>query len=207
MIKSVTHILLFMLFVLFIGSVHSQQQNPYEFVNQVASKTFARMKSELTSIEKDPELLRGIVEQELMPHVDHTYSALLVLGPQANKMERDKLVEFIEAFKRYLITTYANSLSYYTDQTVTFEPSKPFDDKASLSIKALIKEPGREIDVTFKVRKSKSGEWKAYDMVAEGISLIQSKRSEFTSVIRQQGIDATIKLMNEKSDKAIVRAK
>lgn len=194
-------------FSAFFSFAQESESNPYVFVNQVASKTFDRMKNEQQQIKKDPEILRVIVEQELLPHVDHTYSALLVLGPQANKMPRDKLVAFIASFKRYLTTTYANSLSYYTNQTVAFEPSRSFDGKGTVSIKALIKEPGRDdIDIVFKVRKNKAKEWKAYDMIAEGISLIQSKRSEFASVIRQQGIDATIKLMDEKSSQPIAPA-
>lgn len=191
-------------FAAFFSIAQENEQNPYVFVNQVASKTFARMKNEQVQIKSDPEILRAIVEQELLPYVDHTYSALLVLGPQANKLPRDKLVAFIASFKRYLTTTYASSLSYYSNQTVVFEPSRNFNDKGTVSIKALIQEPGRDdIDIVFKVRKNKADEWKAYDMIAEGISLIQSKRSEFASVIRQQGIEATIKLMDEKSSQPI----
>jgi phospholipid transport system substrate-binding protein len=54
------------------------------------------------------------------------------------------------------------------------------------------------------LRKSnKTQEWKTYDLVAEGISLLSSKRSEFESMIRQQGIQAVIDVMKNKNSKPL----
>jgi phospholipid transport system substrate-binding protein len=54
------------------------------------------------------------------------------------------------------------------------------------------------------VRKDrKTNQWKAYDMVAEGISMLSSKQSEFESILRQDGIDKVISLMRDKIDKPI----
>ena len=52
-------------------------------------------------------------------------------------------------------------------------------------------------------KDSKTNEWKAYDMVAEGISMLNSKRSEFESILRQEGIDAVIALMRDKIGKPV----
>ena len=49
--------------------------------------------------------------------------------------------------------------------------------------------PRPNIKLEFKLRKeNKSGEWKAFDMVAEGSSLLSSKQSEWNTKIRQEGI-------------------
>ena len=54
-----------------------------------------------------------------------------------------------------------------------------------------IKETGKDdMNLVFKLRKnSKTGEWKCYDMVAEGISLLSSKHNELSGKIRDEGID------------------
>jgi len=69
----------------------------------------------------------------------------------------------------------------------------------------VVKDPTRpDIKIAFKVRRdSKTNEWKAYDMVAEGISMLNSKRSEFESILRTDGIDAVISLMREKIGKPV----
>ena len=94
------------------------------------------------------------------------------------------------------------SLSSYTNQVVEFEPSRPIESKKIVSVKALIKESGKpDINITFQVRRNKENQWKAFDLVAEGISMVQSKRAEFAPMIRQKGIDSVIEFMQEKSAK------
>ena len=53
-----------------------------------------------------------------------------------------------------------------------------------------------DIKLTFQMRKdSRSGEWRAYDMIVEGISLISTKQSEFNRKIAELGLDqVTIEL-------------
>ena len=60
-----------------------------------------------------------------------------------------------------------------------------------VSVDALITESGKpDIHLTFQMRKNKkTGEWKAYDLIVEGISLLSSKQAEFNSRINKLGID------------------
>ena len=77
-----------------------------------------------------------------------------------------------------------------------------------MSVRALIKESGKpDISITFQVRRNKENQWKAFDLVAEGISMVQSKRVEFAPMIRQKGIDSVIDFMREKSTKQSKTAK
>jgi|TARA_R110000868_G_scaffold373740_1_gene637980 phospholipid transport system substrate-binding protein len=179
-----------------------QSDDPYIFVKDVASATFAKMKQNQTLIKSDPDALSKIVEQQLLPHVDHVYAALSVLGTQARDIPREKLELYFEQFRLYLLSTYSNALSSYTNQIVEFEPSRPSDGKKTVSVKALIKEAGKpDISITFQVRRNKENQWKAFDLTAEGISMVQSKRAEFAPMIRQKGIDSVIDFMRETSTK------
>lgn len=186
----------------------NQTDDPYIFVKDVASAVFAKMKQDQKLIASDPEALGIIVEQQLMPHVDHVYASLSVLGTQAKDIPREKLDLYFEQFRLYLLTTYSNALSSYTNQIVEFEPSRPIEGKKTVSVKALIKEAGKpDISITFQVRRNKEGQWKAFDLTAEGISMVQSKRAEFAPMIRQHGIDSVIDFMREKSTKRPKNAK
>ena len=46
-------------------------------------------------------------------------------------------------------------------------------------------------------QNQKTNTWKAYDMVAEGISLLSAKQSELSSLIRQHGIDYVSNMLEE----------
>lgn len=180
--------------------------DPYAMVKDVASKTFDRIKREQQDIKQDPEKLRKVMEEELLPYIDYKFAAFMVLGKHFRSVPEDKLGEYVQVFREYLITSYAIAMGYYDDQEVLFEPSGEWDDKKTVTVRALIKDDDRpDIKVAFMVRKNKkSDEWRAYDMVAEGISLISSKRSEFESILRQDGIEKVIAIMRDTIEKPIV---
>ena len=175
-------------------------QNPYELVKDVATRTFDRIKSNREAIKQNPEMLRTIMEEELVPHIDYQFAAFMVLGKHFKSVPKDKLGEYVTTFRKYLITTYASAMGYYDNQEVLFEPESDFADKKSVTVRAVVKDDSRpDIKIAFKVRKDdRTNQWKAYDMVAEGISMLNSKRSEFESILRQDGIDAVISLMKDK---------
>jgi phospholipid transport system substrate-binding protein len=185
--------------------------DPNKMVRQVAEHTFERIKKDQPLITKDKEHLRVIVEEELMPYIDYKYAALRVLGSEVSKVraitdEAEKaeaikdIQEFIGAFRGYLVATYAGVFTQYTDQHVEFGAEQPFKGKDVVVVKTKITEDGKpDIKIDFKVRADRSGEWRAYDMIAEGISLLDAKQSELQGILRQQGIAHVSKLLEQKS--------
>ncbi|WP_338291173.1 phospholipid-binding protein MlaC [Planctobacterium marinum] len=194
----------FLLFSVLSGTAMAQE-NPYKILQDVASITFERIKNEQAQIQQDPEILKVIVEEELLPYVDYKFAGAKVLGKYFKSVPREQIPLFFEEFRKYLIATYAVALAQYEDQDVLFEPEKDFSGKKAVTVRAVIKDDERpDIKIAFKVRRSsKTKEWKAYDMVAEGISVLSSKRSEFESVLRQEGIDKVIAIMQEKNAQKI----
>lgn len=182
-----------------------QKQDPYKMVQDVASATFDRIKNEQPNIKQNPEVLRDIMEQELLPYVDYRFSAFKVLGKHFKKASDAEKKEFVKVFREYLITTYALAMGYYDDQIVEFHPASDFKNKKTVTVRAVVKEDSRpDIKIAFKVRfNKKTNEWKAYDMVAEGISMLSSKQSEFEGILRQQGVQVVIDLMKEKISQPI----
>lgn len=188
------------------NSIKVAQDDPYKMVEQAASKTFARIKLEQENIKKDPEVLRTIMEEELMPYIDYRFSAYKVLGKYTRQINQKELLEFVTVFREYLITSYAVAMGYYDDQFVEFEPARDFDTRNDVTVRTVIKDDVRpDIKVAFKVRKDKrSGDWQAYDMIAEGISLLSSKQTEFESILRKEGINSVIERMRESIRQPIV---
>lgn len=174
-----------------VGAKEVNRQDPYQMIVQVSDQTFARLKAEQTQIQQDPERLKLIVEQELMPYVDEKYAALKLLGPNLKGAKREDVLVFIDAFRAYIVASYAQVLTQYTDQTIEFEPEGRVDDSRTITgVKLeIIDSPRPNIKLEFKLRKDKSsGEWSAFDMIAEGISMLSSKQSEWSGKLRQEGI-------------------
>ncbi len=169
---------------------------PYQMMKQVSEQAFARLKAEQDKVHQDPDYLKVIVEEELMPYVNEKYAALKLLGPNLKGAKREDVGIFIEAFRAYLVSSYAQVLTQYTNQEIEFGPEPNISPKKSITgVKVeIIDTPRPNIKLEFKLRKDKkSGEWKAFDMIAEGISLLSSKQSEWSGKLRQEGILAVAK--------------
>ncbi|WP_185839533.1 phospholipid-binding protein MlaC [Vibrio cholerae] len=179
--------------------------NPYQMMKAVAEKSFDRLKNEQPKVHQDPQYLKVIVEEELMPYVNEQYAALKLLGPNLKGAKREDVAEFVKAFRAYLVTNYAQVLTQYTNQTIEFGPEMPFEeDRRITTVKVeILDAPRPNIKLEFKLRQEKSGEWKAFDMIAEGISLLSSKQSEWSGKIRQEGILAVAKELEQLANQPI----
>ncbi|HFG1890672.1 TPA: phospholipid-binding protein MlaC [Vibrio cholerae] len=179
--------------------------NPYQMMKAVAEKSFDRLKNEQPKVHQDPQYLKVIVEEELMPYVNEQYAALKLLGPNLKGAKREDVAEFVKAFRAYLVTNYAQVLTQYTNQTIEFGPEMSLEeDRRITTVKVeILDAPRPNIKLEFKLRQEKSGEWKAFDMIAEGISLLSSKQSEWSGKIRQEGILAVAKELEQLANQPI----
>ena len=167
--------------------------NPYDMVEAVANNTFARFHQDVDIIKTNPDHLKLIVSDELMPYIDYKYASYKVMGIHLKTTTKDQRERFVKAFQGYLVATYAQAFTEYTDQQVRFSPAKDFTDERMVDVNVDLIEPGRPaIKLMFKVRRLKDGSWKAFDLVAEGVSLLASKSSEISNLIRKKGIDSVI---------------
>lgn len=172
------------------------QTNPYKLMDEAADKTFTRLKSEQAKIKQDPDYLRTIVQEELLPYVQIKYAGALVLGTYykgATPAQRDA---YFQAFEDYLVQAYGQALAMYHGQTYTIAPEQPLGDKNIIAIRVTITDSnGRPpVRLDFQWRKnSKTGNWQAYDMIAEGVSMITTKQNEWGDILRKQGIDGLTK--------------
>lgn len=166
--------------------------NPYSVMNEAASKTFTRLKNEQPKIKQDPNYLRQVVRDELLPFVQIKYAGALVLGryyQQATPAQREA---YFAAFSDYLQQAYGQALALYNGQNYQVQPEQSYADKDIIAIRVTITDPnGRPpVRLDFQWRKnSRTGEWQAYDMIAEGVSMISTKQNEWADILRQKGID------------------
>ncbi|WP_300003131.1 phospholipid-binding protein MlaC [uncultured Cedecea sp.] len=175
-----------------LAALAADQTNPYKLMNEAAEKTFERLKAEQPKIRQNPDYLREIVGEELLPYVQVKYAGALVLGryyKEATPAQRDA---YFTAFGDYLKQAYGQALAMYNGQNYQIAPEKPLGDADIVAIRVSITDPnGRPpIRLDFQWRKnSQTGNWQAYDMIAEGVSMITTKQSEWSDLLRTKGID------------------
>ncbi|WP_439842686.1 phospholipid-binding protein MlaC [Aeromonas taiwanensis] len=207
MFKKIALLLGLMTSMLFsiVAQAEINSSDPYALVDQAAQQTFARLKSDQAQVKSNPDHLRVIIREELLPYVDNRFAAYKVLGNQIKQTTPAQRDAFVEVFTEYMVSSYADALAHFDKQTVQVQPGKVADSNIT-AVNVSVKEAGKpDIFLEFKLRKNnKTGEWKAFDMVAEGISLLSAKQNELGGLIRQNGIDAVIAQLREHNAKPLV---
>lgn len=167
--------------------------NPYTLMQQTADKLFGDIKANQSKIKADPNYLRTIVRNDLMPHIHVKYAGQLVLGKNLSAATDAQKEAFFKAFGQFIEQSYAQVLTQYSDQKVQIESEKPLGDKTIVTIRVNVLQSGnaQPIKLDFKWRKnSRTGEWQAYDMAAEGVSMVATKQNEWAATLRQKGIES-----------------
>ncbi|MGY3568632.1 phospholipid-binding protein MlaC [Vibrio paucivorans] len=191
---------------LFANAAEIDKTQPYQMMQHVAQQAFERLKNEQTEVHRNPDHLKVIVEEELMPYVNEKYAALKLLGPNLKGADKKDVETFIIAFRKYLVASFAQVLTQYTAQVIEFGPEPKLDPKKRITgIKVeIVDTPRPNIKLEFKLRKNKNtGEWAAFDMIAEGISLLSSKQSEWSSKLRQEGLVSVAQELEELASRPI----
>ncbi|MDO4697758.1 MAG: phospholipid-binding protein MlaC [Pasteurellaceae bacterium] len=180
-----------MAFSTLFSGIAAASTSPYVLMQQTADKLFGDIKANQAKIKADPNYLRTIVRNDLMPYVHVKYAGQLVLGKNLSSASDVQREAFFTAFGQFVEQSYAQALTLYTGQKVEIEREKPLGDKTIVSIRVNVLDGNQPIKLDFKWRKnSRTGEWQAYDMVAEGVSMVVTKQNEWASILRQKGIDA-----------------
>ncbi|RJG50008.1 MlaC/ttg2D family ABC transporter substrate-binding protein [Motilimonas pumila] len=178
-----------------------QYTDPYALIEEVAGQAFARVKNEREQMLDDPAYADQVVKDELLPYVDTRYAAYKVIGPTLRDMSKAQRDRFADAFKEHMIQTYSNVLFKYDQQTLQFAKKVKLGTQRVIDIPVHFVQAGQpDIKVTFKLRKNKkTSVWLVFDVVAEGVSLLDTKKSELAGLIRSKGIDEVTLMLEQKN--------
>lgn len=192
MFKRLLMITMLVIAPLTVAHAQEEQSNPYKLMEVAAQKTFTRLKNEQPKIHANPDYLRDIVDQELLPYVHIKYAGALVLGRYYKNATPAQREAYFSAFHEYLKQAYGQALAMYHGQTYQIASEQPLGEATIIPIRVTIIDPnGRPpVRLDFQWRKnSQNGSWQAYDMIAEGVSMITTKQNEWSDLLRTKGID------------------
>lgn len=184
---------------LFISTSLWAAQDPVTMLESASHEMIAALKKNHQKIEADPHVVYGIAKDIVLPHVDISAMSRLALGRESwQKADKAQRQDFMEQFTDLLVRTYATALSAYTNETMKFKPIRgDISKKKRVQVDSIIyQQGGPAIPVSYRLLL-RDGVWRVYDITVDGVSMIQSFRSQFASTIAQQGMDGLLKDMHK----------
>ena len=117
-----------------------------------------------------------------------------VLAGEWRRATPEERRKFSDYFSQYIETTFRSRIEGYSDQRVEYISQRVRGDRATVEtvmVSGKVRTP-----VTYKVRRSAdaapAGQWRAYDVVIEGVSLVANYRNTFAAIAKSEGMDGII---------------
>lgn len=166
------------------------EREPVVIINDATRLILGNLDSNREEYTANPQLLRDVVKEDLLPLLDLEYSARLILGKAGRGISEEQLSSFSEAMSNVLINRYADGLlEFESDEQIEVLPMKGKNTDKLTRVRTRIKLPnGQYAPVDYAFRKTEAG-WKAFDVTVEGISYVLTFRNQIGPRVEADGID------------------
>ena len=195
-----------LLCVLLLGAgaaAHAETQ-PNQVVQGIVDNLGKTMETRRAELSKDREGLLKAIDEIVLPHFDIDYASILVLGPNARTATPEQRARFAHAMYNSITHRYAEGLLKYTEGRVKVLPFQgELNDKRTLVRTQVVLDDGKVVPVDYAFRKTKDGDWKAYDVIIEGISYVTNYRNQVAAEIQKSSLDALTTRLETQGAKAL----
>jgi phospholipid transport system substrate-binding protein len=131
---------------------------------------------------------------------DLTKIARIVVGKEWEKLSAEQQKKLVDVFSRLSIASYAHNFKEYGGEAFTIDSEEETARGGGVVVYAHLSIPNDK-DVKFEYHlKEQDKSWRIINIVANGVSDLALKRSEYTSILQREGFDALIAKISEKID-------
>jgi len=152
---------------------------------------------ELKQSEKTDER-RKLLEKVVAARFDYTEMSRRALGAPWNQLTDQQKDEFVDLFRTLLTTSYAEKIETYSGEGVQYLNERTEKEYAEVRTKVLSGKT--EIPLDYRLI-NKADEWRVYDVVVDGVSLVNNYRGQFTKILRASSYSDLVDQLRKKSNK------
>ncbi len=160
----------------------------------------------LDIVRKDRDIQAGnsrkvleLVDAKVLPHFDFAHMTRLAVARDWRQATPAQQKDLIDEFRTLLVRTYSKALTEYRNQAIDVKPLKMSPTDSDVKVRTTVNQPGgKAISLDYYLEKV-GQEWKVYDIEVAGVSLVTTYRGEFSTEVRNGGIDGLIKALQAKN--------
>lgn len=207
MVKSIQRVGQFFIALLVVmgvssGAFAADTSSPDKLISSLFEGVNERLKQDADKIAADRNHLIVIGDELLAPYVSFETMSKQILGKNWRKISPDQRKRYTEAFRQKVsfsvVSQYDPTKKY--DMEVTGQRLNDKGDRAAVSSVVTDLSNANKLNISYKLFKSrKTNNWQVYDVVVEGVSVLQSFKTASAEDFKRNGIEYMIaQLQNEK---------
>ena len=182
----------------------SSASTPQAVVQTITNDLDTQIADRKAELQNNKTKLVSVINQVFLPHFDTDWASILVLGMHAREATPEQRARFAKAFYTSLTNRYAEGLLNYTKGAVKVLPFQgELNDKYTVVKTQVTTDDKKQIAVNYVFHKTADGQWKAYDVIVEGISYITNYRNQVDAEIKKEGLDKLISDLETQGDQAL----
>lgn len=150
---------------------------------------------------KQPEKVeerRHLLENVVAARFDYSEMSRRALGAPWNQLTDQQKQEFVELFRTLLTNSYADKIETYSGEGVQYLHERTEKEYAEVRTKVLSGKT--EIPLDYRMIH-RADDWRVYDVVVDGVSLVNNYRGQFTKILRASSYSDLVDQLRKKSDK------
>jgi len=160
-----------------------------QMIEQGTRRIFDTLSTRRAEFSRDHDALRAFVVDELDTIFDRTYSARMVLGRHARGADEADIVLFADALTDHLLQRYGALLVDFNTQLSTrIKSERELPRNVGVQVSTELIRPGEApIALDYLLRKHNE-QWKVFDVIVEGVSMVQTFRQQFDAELQRKSI-------------------
>ncbi len=190
-----------LVFVLVFGAVAQAADGPATATVRQANDTLhSLLRRKVTPGSPEEKQQASQVTAKLQNFLDVDELGRRAMRDQWSKLKPAQQAEFSKLLREIVEGHYLRALRSELDYDVAYLGEKPHGDEASVSTELRVTRKGKKqvISVDYTLRHDK-GAWRVFDIVTDGVGLVENYRAQFNQVIAKEGVEGLLTRMRKKS--------
>lgn len=165
-----------------------------DFIQKIGDQVIGIVSDETLAADKKEQKLNELFART----VDINWIAKFVVGKYWRESTPVQQKQYLGLYTKFLMESYVSKFRQYTDQKLLISKFVSIATGEYLVETTIDDQDGKSYKVNYKLRETQDGGFKIYDIIAEGVSLITTQRSEFGSILDREGMDSLIAQLQKK---------
>jgi phospholipid transport system substrate-binding protein len=140
---------------------------------------------------------RAKLEEIIGRRFDYAEMAKRTLASQWKGLSPEQQQEFVALFQQFLANSYVGNVDGYSEEEVEYLKEREKGEFAEVQTKVV--SPKVQIPLDYRLLQ-KDGEWRVYDVVIDGVSLMKNYRGQFSRIINSSSFEALLEKLRSKAD-------
>ena len=173
---------------------------PLDRIRETVSEVLAVLEDETLQSPQNQTLRRERLRQAVYKRFGFKEMARRSLGRHWRDLNAEQRQEFVGLFSDLLERSYVGKIEGSGAGSQVDYPRETIDEEGFASVLSLITNRlGSQIDVEYRLLQPDGDTtWEVYDVVIEGVSLINNYRTQFNNIIHRTSYDGLVKQLRLK---------